>query len=138
MTRRLTTLALALWLAGFGCFLGCELNVSAAPAVESEVSSAAESCQAFSGEDCCHKTDASGGASFKATPAEQGVSSCCPLTGQAADPARKVGGLNAPPEVAQSWTPPAQHVAQALTLPATNPQLPDRGSTHLRCCVFLI
>ena len=135
--RRLATLALVLWLAGFGCFLGCEMSAAAAPAADSQTSAAAESCSAFT-HDCCHKSQSGPLASFVPTPAGQDMPACCPLTGQSADPARKAGNLNAPVAASQAGLPHARTVNATLTYFARSPQIPDRGSTYLHCCVFLI
>src|SRR5688500_15744845 len=101
--RRLAAMTLVFWLAGLGCVIGCEGNAAAvAPADESQVSPPAESCPSNAGgRDCCHhaKNDRAT-ASIGTPPAHPNRISCCPLAGQAADPARKVSRADAPLAVA--------------------------------------
>ena len=137
--RRLAALVFMLWLAGVGCFIGCEMNVAAAPKHESPTDSQAESCPAFSGHDCCKKSeDSNDAASMGILPKNTTNVSCCPLTGLSADPARKLNTLDAPLAVAQSGLSVAPDIRISTQLPTYKLQVPDRGSTHLRCCVFLI
>lgn len=146
IVRRLAAAALVLWLAGVGCFFGCEMGVvsaAEAEAVESSPRAArADSCPAFSGHDCCRESKAGGGTDAAPTagqiPGRAPRTDCCPLKGQSADPARKSGVADAP--LAEAGT-PLKLTPHADTRPRLTPHLPrvpDRGSTHLRCCVFLI
>lgn len=132
---RLAASILALWLGGLGCFLGCEMSVSAAGAAQSAATQA-DSCPAFGGHDCCHKAEGrDGSATLRQTPTEM---NCCPLANQPADAARKVKiSEAAPAEAAGALTaiPRAHSFTPRSTRP---PRVPDRGSTHLRHCVFLI
>ena len=144
IVRRLAAGALVLWMAGVGCFFGCEMGVvsAAAGADEREAVEQTESCPAFAGRDCCHKAKAEGGevngATARRTPGHAPRTDCCPLKGQAADPARKVGVADA--HLAEAGIPlkfnPHTNIHARLTLHRL--RVPDRGSTHLRCCVFLI
>ena len=143
IVRRLTAAALVLWLAGVGCFLGCEMGVvsAAAEAVEQESVAQGDSCPAFAGHDCCHKAKArsdDGGPNARQTPGRLPRTDCCPLKGQAADPARKVGMTDAP--LAEAGTPLklSPHANAHARLTPHRLRVPDRGSTHPRCCVFLI
>ena len=139
MIRRSAAFVLVLWLAGVGCIIGCEMNVAAAPQHESPTDAQTESCPAFSGHDCCQQTENSNGAaSIETLPKNTANVSCCPLAGLSADPARKVSASDAPPTVAQSGLSVAPCARTSTQLPAYRLQVPDRGSTHLRCCVFLI
>ena len=139
ISGRLVALTLALWLAGVGCVVGCEMNLPAAPLVESAaVVAADDSCAAFSGHDCCRQAKENGAAVVGTIPARKDEASCCPLAGQTADPARKASYLDAPLAIAGNGLPLTSNVRPSLTLPQTRPQIPDRGSTYLRCCVFLI
>ena len=136
---RLATLVLVLWLAGVGCIIGCEMNVAAAPKDESQSTSESESCPAFSDHDCCQKTGGSdGAATIGLLPQNTTNDSCCPLTGLSADPARKVSGSDAPLAVTGSGLSVTPDTRISTLLRAYRPKVPDRGSTHLRCCVFLI
>jgi hypothetical protein len=140
MIRRLVAFVFVLWLAGVGCFVGCEMNVAAAaPKDESQAAAQTESCPAFSGHDCCKKTEnAYDAASIGILPQHTTDASCCPLTGLSADPARKLSVADAPLAVADQGLPFAPDTHTPISLPAYRAQVPDRGSTHLRCCVFLI
>jgi hypothetical protein len=136
LSRRLLVFALVLWLAGLGCFLGCEMSVSAATGVEQSAAAQADSCPAFKGHDCCHKVESKdGAATLRQTPTQM---NCCPLAKQSADAARKVKILDvAPAEAAREIkvTPRAQKFTSQSARPL---RVLDRGSTHLRHCVFLI
>ena len=147
MVRRLAAAALVLWLAGVGCFFGCEMGVvsaasAASGADEPAAMETSESCAAFAGGDCCHKAKAesggAGGPHARQNPGRTPRTDCCPLKAQSADPARKAGEKDA--HLAEARTPlkPAAHAHTPARLDAHRPRVPDRGSTHLRCCVFLI
>lgn len=139
MTRRCAAFVFVLWLAGVGCFVGCEMNVAAAPKHESLTKSQTESCPAFSGHDCCQKTEVSNdAASITIPPKKTENISCCPLTGLSADPARRVSTSDAPFAVVQSTSLVAPDTRISTQLPTSRLKVPDRGSTYLRCCVFLI
>lgn len=144
IVRRLTAAALVLWLAGVGCFFGCEMGVVSA-AAEADKRGAVEqpeSCPAFAGHDCCHKAKAEGGEvkglTARRAPGHAPRTDCCPLKTQSADPARKVGVADA--RLAEAGTPLklSPHTNTLARLTAHRLRVPDRGSTHLRCCVFLI
>ena len=137
---RLATFVLVIWLAGVGCIIGCEMNVAAATHKdESQTTFESESCPAFSEHDCCQKTGSGdGAATIGLLPQNTTHDSCCPLTGLSADPARKVSGSDAPLAVAGSGLSVTPDTRRPTLLPAYRAQVPDRGSTHLRGCVFLI
>ena len=138
ITRRLACLVLALWLAGVGCIIGCEMNTAAAaPKEEAQTATEDESCDASAGHDCCQKKKGDG-TRYLGSSQTGRHSSCCPLAALSADPTRKISTKDAPLAVAGSGLPgasasriPTQHTSYKL-------RVPDRGSTHLRLCVFLI
>jgi hypothetical protein len=141
--RRLAAAALVLWLAGVGCFFGCEMGVVSAAGADGRTAVAqGDSCPAFAGHDCCHKAKAErgggNGPNAGRTPARTPRTDCCPLKAQSADPARKASTTDA--SLAEAGTPlrPATHANTPARLDAHRQRVPDRGSTHLRCCVFLI
>jgi hypothetical protein len=137
ITRRLAALALVLWLAGVGCIIGCEMNVAAAPKEEAQASSEGDSCPMESGgHDCC-KEDGDGAANVR-LPKHTTHISCCPLANLSADPARKISTKDVPLAVAGSGLHVASDTRTSTQLPAYRLRVPDRGSTYLRCCVFLI
>ncbi len=139
--RGLVAFTLALWLGGLSCALDCGVNVSTATATESQSSDKTESCPMNAGQDCCHKArtgeDAADATTATPLPSSSGQMFCYPLDSQPADPARKARSLDAPPAL----------TAVALLSPVVEPYpatipvrltVRDRGSTYLRCCVFLI
>lgn len=159
VVRRLTALAIALWLAGAGCLLGCEIVAAAAghdasthSAATLETASAASCPMHSGGGDCCHKAkrrnvqhDAETAQTLTPTTQTPAPSrnipdvSCCPLANRAADPARKIRLSDAPRVVENRALPRAQNKAEHLVeLYAPKTEVRDRGSTHLRFCVFLI
>jgi len=137
MIRRLAALALVLWLAGFGCFMGCEMNASAAPAAKGEASETADTCPMAS-HDCCQSSEGNHPASVETIPEHRNAPSCCPLTGQSADPARKGGNLDTPLAATENRLSFTLNVRPVLQFSPDNLPVANKGSTYLRCCVFRI
>ncbi|HEX8070100.1 MAG TPA: hypothetical protein VF546_09130 [Pyrinomonadaceae bacterium] len=144
--RRSVALALALWLAGTGCLLGCERGAAAAHAAASQHAAAhTDSCHAFAAHGCCHRAapDATrvtpqAEETFQTESHGPASRTVCPLAGQTADAARKVRHADAA-AVAVSAAAPHAPDAQALAPRAARRwRVPARGGTHLRCCVLLI
>lgn len=154
LLRRLTALGLVAWLAGVGCVLGCSATTArhhaATPQTheaqnDSHAVAQADSCDSMSKHDCCAGGEAEEGkgevgrSSVNAATRGGRTAMHCPLGGrQASDPARKVRVDTTPTTatpVAQSPAPESSYAAppHADGVPAR-----DRGSTYLRCCVFLI
>ena len=160
--RRLTALGLVAWLAGLGCVLGCSAatasahhavsphahaaqNESHSAEQESHPAEQPDSCAAMSGHDCCAGGEAeegkgeAGRSSVDAATHGGRTAMHCPLGGrQASDPARKVRVDTTPTTatpVAQSPAPESSYVTPPYVADVL---VRDRGSTHLRCCVFLI
>lgn len=143
IVRRAAAAALVLWMAGVGCFLGCEMRVvsEAAGAEAREAVAQGDSCPAFAGRDCCQREKArssGGGPDARQTPGHAPRTNCCPLKSLSADPARKSGVAVAPPAGAGTPVKLTPHTNTHAPLVAHRLRVPDRGSTHLRCCVFLI
>lgn len=139
ITLRVVASVLVLWLAGVGCIIGCEIKASAAHEEEVQVASEGESCPVSSSRhDCCRKEDADGTANVE-TPKHVAHISCCPLAVvSAVDPARKVGTKDVPVAVAVRGLHAVPDSRISTPLPSNRLRVPDRGGTHLRCCVFLI
>lgn len=135
--RRLAALALVLWLAGFGCFMGCEMSAAAAPASKGEAFETADSCPMAS-HDCCRSPEGNHPTSVETIPEHRNSPSCCPLTGQAADPARKVGNLDTPLAASTSGLSFALNSRPTFKFSSDNLPVANKGSTYLRCCVFRI
>ena len=140
--HRFFGLALVLWLGGVGCFVSCEMDVTAAPLGEPAASVAEASCPAFGGVggDCCHKAAAENGGTRVNLPSQPGRPMwCCPLAGQSS----AVAGQPRLSDEAGA----ALAVSILLSIPRAEAhaprgvgglRVPDRGSTYLRCCTFLI
>ncbi len=137
LIRRITALILVLWFASFGCFMGCEMNASAAPIVKAEASGTADSCPMAS-HDCCQSPVGNHPTSVETIPEHRYAPSCCPLTGQAADPARKVSNLVTPLVATGSGLSFALKVHPVLKFSPNDLPVANKGSTYLRCCVFRI
>lgn len=136
--RRLAASALALWLAGVGCFLVCEIGASAAP-VDEHQAAAENSCPNSSGHDCCQKAEGNNdGSTARQTSGETAGDDCCLLPGQTAGLVIKVSNSDAPTAAAGDGPKVALSTHTFKQLTSHPAQVPDRGSTHLRCCVFLI
>lgn len=140
--RRLCALALALWLGGVGCLLGCEMQASAAPFVEAHEfasSASSDSCPMNAAHDCCHRSHEEGMTiAFGATSESSQTMNCCPLAGQSANIARKARFDIAPLALAENELLPQLTFNNATSMPFVRLRVPDRGSTYLRHCVFLI
>lgn len=142
--RRLACLVLVLWLAGVGCIIGCEMNTASAattpttaPREEAQTATEDESCDASAGHDCCQKKD--GDSRRHLGSSQNGThSSCCPLAALSADPARQISAKDAPLSAAGSVLPVAARSRLPTQVSSYRLRVPDRGSTHLRLCVFLI
>jgi hypothetical protein len=152
-------LAVALWMAGAGCMLGCGNMVSAATSSDvvshentSTIVATGGACASMQSHHCCakHRAQSAPKASAKThsdqttslVPALAGIPGSmmeCPLAVNAAAALSKAGSdqSNAALVAVSGRTflsdSPAQ--ASAFVRPL---RLPNRGHTHLRCCVFLI
>ena len=163
IVRMSLALAVAFWMAGAGCMLGCENMVSAATAteVESPANSPAivvtgEACASMHSHDCCakSKTHSASNAVTKPTaesgekiPADSLFAALgaifpsmmeCPLAVNASavlSKARPDQSNLALPSSSErtSLSPPERTSAFARPL-----RLPNRGHTYLHCCSFLI
>jgi hypothetical protein len=147
VARRLTAAALVLWLAGVGCFFGCEM-VTASDATR-HAEPPANSRHASSGHECCHKAQsnrpqsvrpesAPGGADILRTQGETAEHGCCPFSRQSSGPARKVKLQVTPPVEPAGRLASTPHAHAAAPPTPYRVRVPDRGSTRLRGCVFLI
>jgi hypothetical protein len=141
--RPLAALLLMFWMAGLGCVIGCEMSIAAGTPKEEEAAAAAaiaesaDSCPMAS-RDCCQKAEEDGAESVETTPKHTGAPSCCPLTEQVADAARKVSNADVPLAEAGSPLSLTSNSNPPSKLSFQKPPVMNKGSTHLRCCVFLI
>ena len=150
--RLLLAVSVSIWMAG-GCLFGCASGAAGAEVAQSteNVSEAGDSCHAKRSHDCCAaskvkpkqkvtselKQDLAGLPSF--IPGPRGMMNECPLvvnstaataksSAHVPDPAR--GQVAALP----SFEKQTERTENSLVVHF----LPNRGPTHLRCCVFLI
>jgi len=137
--RRFVAVTLVVWLIGFGCLVGCELNVSAVPAVGMQADGA-ESCPMnANGHDCCQQATENGDElSFGTLPLSTGKMACCPLLDEVADPAKKIRIVHARPAAIMSEVFVAPEARAVRLFSRVSVRVPDRGGTFLRVCVFRI
>lgn len=161
-------LAVAFWMAGAGCMLGCENMVSAvastdikSPANSPIIVAAGDACASRQSHDCCAKHRAQSAAKPAPKAAAKSVSDKlqfvadsrkeilgqslatmmdCPLAVNATAALARVGSDQA------SVALPSSSERASLSNPPEQTsafarrllRLPNRGHTYLRCCVFLI
>ena len=149
VVRLLLAVSVAIWLAG-GCLLGCTNAMAATGSAEESGQAAVEgaSCHSAQSHDCCSKAkpakqstvDPKLTESFLAlTSVPRGMMGDCPLAVNATAISSK-NNSNAP-DLAHATTAALPLIANNGELPQKHfiaPQLPNRGPTYLRCCVFLI
>ena len=143
--RLLLAVSVSIWMAG-GCMLGCANGAMGAEVTQSSenVIDAGNSCHAKRSHDCCTaakpkpaKQQLLGVPSF--VPSPRGMMNECPLVVNSTavtsknsthvpEPGR--GPIAALP----SFEKQIEHTDNTHVVPF----LPNRGPTHLRCCVFLI
>lgn len=136
---RLASLALALWLGGMGCLIGCEMDAMAA-SLDPYTSVDGYPTSAGSGEDRCQQVKPERIGKGVTTHPEPGrATTCSPFSGQSA-----VAEVKPRPSGEAGIALPVNEPSFAGPAEAHEPQgfsrlrVPDRGSTRLRCCVFLI
>ena len=160
IVRVVLALAVASWMAGAGCMLGCANMVSAAapsefgsPASPPTIVAAGGACAAMHAHDCCARraaksarksaakahtatTTSALGPELSATP---GTMMDCPLAVNATAALSKAtpdqSSIALPPSVASALLSNSSEQTTAFARPF---RLPNRGHTYLRCCVFLI
>ena len=157
IVRVVLALAVAFWMAGAGCLLGCENMAAAANSVTTMPSSSVpiiasgEACASMHAHDCCAKhgrqrTSTVSAESRNLQPpltanlgGTPGSMMDCPLAVNATAALSKAkqdqSGSVLLLTSSNSSIPSLQEQASALSPPA---RLPNRGHTYLRCCVFLI
>ena len=141
MIRRLASLALAVWLGGAACLFGCEMSPSFANSDERALSNqTAPACSSSSGHGCCHQTESEAEQSVAETiPVSSSRMACCPLSAQPAIAVSKTRVESAPALALAAYQSLPKLDDGTYTARSTGRILiPDRGSTYLRCCVFLI
>ncbi|HBB88454.1 MAG TPA: hypothetical protein DC047_12645 [Blastocatellia bacterium] len=159
MVRVVLALALAFWVAGAGCLLGCEGMMTAAASESSTIAHRATSdlslvvsgdaCASAKSHDCCAKrnhraqpkaqsTEKQAATLIETDPASTAMSDC-PLAMSRTIVAAKKGvrETRAATTVANANLPTQNLIEQAAPI-VSQLRLPNRGHTYLRCCSFLI
>jgi len=147
VARLLLSAVVSIWMAG-GCLFGCSSAMGAEVESATAAVQPAESCHAKQSHDCCatpkpKKRIASnwklleGVASF--LPAPRGMMQDCPLViGSTAATSKNSTHVPDPGRASVAALPSFERQTEHTDTTLVSPFLPDRGPTHLRCCVFLI
>ena len=156
VVRLLLSISVSIWMAG-GCLFGCSNTTMAAESSAADTAvptiEAGESCQAVrSGRShsCCASQNPKpkkqtarkvmqpeGVTSFVPTP--RGMTQDCPLVTNATAATSKNGtDVPDPGRGPVSALPLIEKTIVQSNTPIVSAYLPNRGPTHLRCCVFLI
>lgn len=148
-TRLLLSISVSIWIAG-GCLFTCALG--AEPEIETRTVVADESCQASSAHDCCGQKqkprkpkneDRRAASQQKHVPslglAYRDLMKDCPLAVNTTAVASKNSGhVPAPGRGPVSALPLVEKNSEISSVSLVADFLPNRGPTHLRCCVFRI
>lgn len=149
-TRLVLAISVSVWMAG-GCLFGCGniqvMTAEIAPSIETAVSG--ESCDAARSHDCCAKPaktvtrartrSTSHGAATEALAAvPHGMKDCPLMMSATAITAKSSGNLPDPGRAPVALLPGLESTSEQTQVTIGSSYLPNRGPTHLRCCVFLI
>ena len=148
--RLLLSLSVSIWMAG-GCLFGCSNTTMAADIVDDTVPTieAGDSCHAAHSHDCCATKKPKKQQLRKTQPQPEGVPTVLPSPRGAMTDCPLVVNATAATSKSSSHVPDPGSAPVAV-LPRVEKQtqtadnipvvsfLPNRGPTHLRCCVFLI
>lgn len=151
--RLLLCVSVSIWMAG-GCLLGCSGTVVAADlqtGASSQTVVAGDSCHvsAPSAHDCCAAKKPAKKKIVSNTrqpqglpalmPAPLGMMKDCPLMVNAtAATSKNSGYVSDPGRLPVAVLPLIETKTEQLNISLVKSFLPNRGPTHLRCCVFLI
>ena len=166
IVRVALALAVALWMAGAGCMLGCENMATAAIASDHHATAEAavivasgEACASMHSHDCCAKGASHSSTSSKSqTNANHSAASArthhaiasesiapstvmmdCPLAVNAMAALPKSRANQSSTALLSAGARPVVSNSVEQTTPFSRPlRLPNRGHTYLRCCTFLI
>ena len=148
--RLLLSISVSIWMAG-GCLFGCSNSTMAAEtdAGSAQTIEAGESCQVVrSGHECCSSQkpkkqstrkvkQQEGVTSFAPTP--RGMMNDCPLlTNATAATSKNTTNVPDPGRASVATLPQLEKQTQTPDNVLVVRVLPNRGPTHLLCCVFLI
>ena len=145
--RLLLSISVSIWMAG-GCLFGCSNTTMAAEDNSANTVESGESCHAARSHDCCatqkpkkqtvttvkHPESV---ASF--APAPRDMMKDCPLVVNAtAATSKNSTHVPNPGRISVAVLPSFEKQTQPADNTFVVPFPPNRGPTHLRCCVFLI
>jgi hypothetical protein len=130
-TRLLLSVGISLWIAG-GCLFGCTGTVAGAEE-KPQTTVASHNCHAKHQQSSSKQT--TGLPSFAPGPREM---KDCPLAVGATVTSKNNGHVPAPGRAPVSSSPLIEKTIIQSTTSFVPAYLPNRGPTHLRCCVFLI
>lgn len=152
--RVLLAFIVSVWMAG-GCLFGCSnMQVFAAGTVESEdIVVEGDSCEPAPAHSCCTKpkstkqpvktVDTTARKSLTTpgrtlTTAPRGMADCPLMANRNAVTAKSSGDIPEPGRTPVTLLPKIQSQIEQVPLTIASSYRPNRGPTHLRCCVFLI
>jgi len=149
VVRLLLVITVSIWIAG-GCLFGCSNSVMATDAVEDSVPTieAGESCHSAQSHDCCaakkpkkqvvhNSRQPVGLPSF--APGPHDMMKDCPLAVNAtAATSNNSAHTSDPGRTPVAVLPSFEKQTTRVDNNSVVSFLPNRGPTHLRCCVFLI
>jgi hypothetical protein len=132
--RLLLSVGVSIWIAG-GCLFGCTGSVVGAEEEPQTVVAASHSCHAAHQKN--NSKQFTGVPSFAPSPRE--MMKDCPLAvGATAATSKNNGHVPAPGRGPVSAAPLIEKTNVPSHTYIVSAYLPNRGPTHLRCCVFLI
>lgn len=150
VVRLLLSINVSIWMAG-GCLFGCSNTaVGSELEIEAETAVAGDSCHAAPSHDCCttakpkkqvvaKKSKQSNDALPSLAPTPRGMMKDCPLVVNAtAVTAKGSGHLPDPGRAPLATLHFVQNKVEQIDTYLVVPFLPNRGPTHVLCCVFLI
>jgi hypothetical protein len=141
--RLLLSVSVSIWMAG-GCLFGCATGVMGAESAQESAVEEAPSCHATSHHSAKAKNQTTsnlrlleGVAYF--VPGPRGMMKDCPLgVNTTAATSKSSTYMPEPARVPVAALPSFEKQPQQAEHERVVPVLHNRGSTHLRCCVFLI
>lgn len=152
--RVLLAFTVSVWMAG-GCLFGCSnMQAMGAETVDSNATVVdGDSCEPAGGHSCCTKPktktsgrvkivsarkDAPANPGATLTSAPRGMKDCPLMANTTAATSRNSGNVPEPGRTPVAVLPSIDSQFERAPVVITSSYRPNRGPTHLRCCVFLI
>ena len=156
--RILLAFTVSVWMAG-GCLFGCSnMQVSAAETESSDTVVEGESCEPAAAHSCCtkpkaakqpvratrtttilsHKEALATASSTTLSTTPRGISDCPLMVNTTAVASKSSGNLPQPARTPVASLLKLESQIEQVPLTFASSYRPNRGPTHLRCCVFLI